>query len=86
MPWEDIGECGIAQAPDERDRMIAEVELGCRYVRLVCGEPPEGCEVGVMWHEHDLSSYATVGLSWDEGVRNEAPWIYIVRAESAISA
>lgn len=62
MPWENIGECGDAQLPDEGGRMVAEVELGCRYVELVCGEPPEGCEVGVMYHEHDMGEYATVGL------------------------
>ena len=42
-------------------------------------------KVDVMWHDHDLGSYATVGLRWDAGVRSDAPWDYINWAEQAIS-
>ena len=83
MPSELIGECGDVDAAD-RERMVAEVDLGCKYVVLVCGEPPAGCKVGLMWHEHDLGSYATVGLCWNPSVRSDAPWEYISRAETAI--
>ncbi len=81
MPWENIGDCEAAQLPHERERMVAEVELGAGYVQLICGEPPEGCEVGVMWHEHDSGSYATVGLYWET---DDAPWDYLSCAEDAL--
>ena len=81
MPWENIGECGGAQLPHERDRMIAEVELGAAYVRLICGAPPEGCRVGVMWHEHDGGRYATVGLHFET---EEPPWRYLSCAGEAL--
>ncbi len=84
MPWENIGECGRADLRD-RERLVAEIELGIQYVRLICGDPPTGCEVDVMWHEHDFGEYATVGLSWDPLEISDAPWDYISRAEEVLS-
>jgi hypothetical protein len=84
MPWENIGECGAADL-SERERMIAEVKLGAQYVKLICGQPPQGCKVDAMWHEHDLGEYATVGLFWDPLQISDAPWDYISRAEDVLS-
>src|SRR5438477_8314069 len=50
-----------------------------------CGEPPPGCRVGVMWHEHDSGEYATVGLFWEPIEISDAPWDYISRAENVLS-
>lgn len=69
----------------ERDRMIAEVRLGVQYVKLICGEPPAGCRVGVMWHGHNSGEYATVGLFGEPLQISDAPWGYISRAEDALS-
>jgi hypothetical protein len=85
MPWEQIGECGAADAKSNRQWMLAEVKLGVYYVKLACGPPPAGSKVGVMEHEHELGSYATVGLCWDPGQMEDAPWEYIARAERALS-
>src|SRR3954454_21523443 len=84
MPWENIGECGWTDLR-ERKRMVAEVEIGVRYVKLICGEPPPGCEVDVMWHEHELGEYATVGLLWNRLEIGVPPWGYMSRAENVLS-
>lgn len=81
MPHESIGECGCAQLPD-RDWMIAELELGICYIRHACGAPPPRYELGIIWHEHDLGEYATIGVTWDGP--GDAPWGYINRAENAL--
>jgi hypothetical protein len=84
MPWEHIGECGSAGSVSKREWMIAEVKLGVYYVKLACGPPPPGCKVGLMSHEHEGGDYVTVGLYWDPGQTEDAPWDYLARAERAL--
>jgi len=86
MPWENIGSCGTACAKWDRDWMVAQTELAVAYVRHVCGELPIGCEVDVMWHEHDIADYCTVGLCWEHEECEQPPWEYIQRAEIALRA
>lgn len=81
MGRESIGQCGCAQWPDVR-WITAELELAICYIRQACGEPPAGCELDILWHEHELGQYASVGLTWDGPA--EAPWDYISRAEDAL--
>jgi hypothetical protein len=73
MPWEHVGDCGAGQLPHERDWVLKALGLGVFYVTFVCGEPPEGCELGIMWHDHDLVDYSTVGLWWDPSVMSDPP-------------
>src|SRR5579871_443405 len=82
MPSENIGDCGTAQFPD-KNWIIAELELGICYIRHACGSPPPGYELGIVWHEHDLGEYASIGIKWDGP--QDAPWEYIARAETALS-
>jgi len=82
MPSENIGDCGTAQFPDKH-WIIAELELGICYIRHACGSPPPGYELGIIWHEHDLGEYASIGVTWDGP--KDAPWEYIARAETALS-
>lgn len=79
---ESIGDCGRAQFPD-RDWMTAELELGICYIRHACGAPPPGFDLDIIWHEHDLGEYATIGIRWDGP--GDAPWDYIRRAENALN-
>jgi hypothetical protein len=82
MPSESIGECGGAQYPD-KDWIAAELELGICYIRHACGEPPAGYELDIIWHEHEVGEYATIGITWDG--YGDAPWDYISRAEGALA-
>jgi hypothetical protein len=56
--------------------------LAICYIRHACGEPPTGYELDILWHEHDLGEYATVGITWNGPY--EAPWDYISRAEDVL--
>lgn len=82
VPRESIGQCGCAQYPDRR-WITAELELAICSIRHACGEPPPGYELEILWHEHDLGEYATVGITWNGPW--EAPWDYISRAEDALA-
>jgi hypothetical protein len=78
---ESIGQCGCAQYPD-RQWITAELDLATCFLRHACGEPPPGCKLEILWHEHELGEYATVGITW-EGP-GEPPWDYISIAEDAL--
>jgi hypothetical protein len=88
MPWEHIGDCGNGQMPHERDWMICQLEMGIRYLQCVCGGPPEGYEVAIMWHEHGSVDYPTIGVCWgeDDSVFLGAPWEYIEKCRLALEA
>ena len=61
MPWELIGGISIGQLPHDRDWTVATLDGAAEYLRFVVGEC-EGFEPGVMWHEHDLGDYPTLGV------------------------
>jgi hypothetical protein len=83
MPVETIGEFGTEGA--ESEWLEAQGELAIRYLKEYCGEPPEEMELEVGWQEHDLGSYPTICLTWEDGMRG-APWKYIARCEAALEA
>ena len=83
MAWENIGECGDASASD-RDWMVLQTQLAIDYITHVCGELPAGCELDLMWHEHELADYVSVGISWEPPEASEPPWDYIVRAQATL--
>ena len=80
MTWESIGSTSTGQMPEERSWILFSLRLAKIYVLHACGEPPEGCEIGVMWHEHELGSYPTLGISYED----ETPYDYIQSAERAL--
>lgn len=86
MPWEHIGSCGGGRLPQDQEWVICELEMGIRYLRFACGEPPKGCELGVMWHEHDICDYPSIGVYWDVGdaASLDAPWEYIEKCQIAL--
>ncbi len=60
MPWEDVGSCGSGQLPNDRDWIVHCYEMAISYLKFILGDSPEGCELGVMWHEHELGDYPSV--------------------------
>lgn len=81
MSWESIGSVGDGQMPEDRDWILFCCDLALLYVKFVCGDPPSGCELGVMWHEHELGEYPSLGVSSGEF---EPPWDYINQCEAAL--
>jgi hypothetical protein len=84
MPWEFVGECGSGNLPDDADWIDFCHETVMRYVKLALGEPPEGCELGMMLNDHDLGAYPSIGVYWAFPAM-EAPANYISRAEALVS-
>ncbi len=84
MPWESIGDCGDGQVPKETDWLVFELQMGIMYLKQVCGGPPKGYELVLMWHTHDYGDYPTIGISWEDSTR-DAPWEYIQKCEIALS-
>jgi hypothetical protein len=87
MPWISIGQCGHSTTAGD----TFEFQLGIEYLKLVCGEVPEGCELGVMWEEFDgmkvgetVSLPSGVGLCWDDTEISDAPYDYVSRCEIAL--
>lgn len=82
MPTELIGEVGTPGA--ECEWIVAEAELAIKHLVKVCGEPPMEMELEIQWQEHDLGSYPTIVLAWEDAMRG-APWDYIERCEEALT-
>jgi hypothetical protein len=80
MPWESIGTVNTGQMPHEEDWILFALGLAKSYVLWVCGPPPEGSSLDVMWHDHELGSYPSLGIwcEWAEASH------YYTKAEGAL--
>ena len=85
MPWENVGSCGDGEFPADRDWIIHCYDMAISYLGFILGEPPDGCDLGVLWHEHELGAYPSVGVNWGSPL-TDPPWIYISRCESLLEA
>jgi hypothetical protein len=83
MPTEIIGEFGTPGANSEW--LEAEGQLAIRHVKKICGDPPPEMKLEIVWQEHELGNYPTIGLVWDDPMRG-TPWNYISRCEAALTA
>src|SRR5215469_16559289 len=83
MPVEIIGEVGTPGGDPEW--ISARATLAIRQVVKVCGPPPPEMELEVQWQEHELGSYPTIVLLWEDATRG-TPWNYISRCEAALTA
>jgi hypothetical protein len=83
MPTEIIGEFGTPGANSEW--LEAEAQLAIRHVKKICGDPPPEMKLEIVWREHELGNYPTIGLVWDDPMRG-TPWNYISRCEAALTA
>jgi hypothetical protein len=83
MPVEMIGEFGTRGADSEW--LEAEGKLAIRHVLEICGDPPPEMELEIVWQEHELGNYPTIGLVWDDPMRG-APSKYLSRCEEALTA
>jgi hypothetical protein len=82
MPWESVGSVDTGQMPDDESWILFCLGLAKNYVQFVCGQPPEDSKLEVMWHEHELGDYPSLGVWYDM----EEPCEYIAAAEDALDA
>lgn len=82
MSWESIGSTSSGQMPDDEGWILMSLRLARTFIIFVCGEPPANSKLDVMWHEHDLGSYPSLGV-WSE---YEHPWDYISSCERALES
>lgn len=82
MNYESLGACGSAGVLD--GRAIAELQLGIAFLTSYVGAPPPGCRLEIVYHEHELGEYATIGLCWDAGTLGPEEWQYYRSCERAL--
>ncbi len=83
MPWETVGNCGSGDLPNDSLWIDYCYHIALRYLKLALGDPPEGCELDIEWHDYELGSYPTISVHWDFPA-GDAPWKYINRAETLL--
>jgi len=83
MPVEIIGEFGTPGA--SREWISAQATLAIRFIIEKCGPPPPEMELEVQWQEHELGSYPTIVLLWEDAMRG-TPWNYLERCQVALMA
>lgn len=62
MSWESLGGVGNGQMPHDEEWILFCYDLAKKFLLHACGNPPEGCELGVFWQDHDFGSYPSLGL------------------------
>jgi hypothetical protein len=83
MPVEIIGELGPPGADPEW--ISARATLAIRHIVKICGPPPPEMELEVQWQKHELDSYPTIVLLWEDAMRG-TPWNYLERCRVALTA
>lgn len=79
MTWEseDIGQLGSTPWAHE---------FALWYIPQVLGDPPDGCELVLNSHEHDLGEYSTIELRWNSRRLSGPPQDYIDQCERLLDA
>ncbi len=80
MAWESIGSTSTGNMPADRAWILQSLELAKTYVLFACGGPPYGSQLQVMWHEHELGEYPSLGV-WSD---YDTPDAYISSCERAL--
>jgi len=68
-----------------REWISAQTSLAIRHIVKLCGLPPPEMELEVQWQEHELGSYPTIILLWEDAMRG-TPWNYLERCRVALTA
>jgi len=71
MRWEPIGSLNTGQMPQDEGWILWCLDIAQQYIELVCGRAPPGCKVGVMWQEHDLGHYPSLGVCYEDSTQWE---------------
>lgn len=80
MSSENLGSVSTGSMPEDETWILFALNLAKSYLKFVCGNPPFGCEIEIQWHDHDLGSYPSLGVSSETYI----PEKYITAAENAL--
>lgn len=80
MSWESIGNINTGDLPGDEEWIEFGLDIALRYIKAVCGNPPVGCELAVMWSDHELGAYPSIGIYTDF----EAPSDYVSACANAL--
>jgi len=80
---ETIGSVSTGNMPDDEGWILFALDLAKEYVELVCGNPPDESRLEVIWHDHEMGCYPSLGVSADCGTGQIED--YIRRCESALT-
>ena len=83
MPWEYIGNCGSGNLPKDKGWIVHCNSLAISYLNFAIGSLPVGCKLGIIWQEHELDNYPSIGLHWDYP-QMDPPWNIINRCETLV--
>jgi hypothetical protein len=64
---------------------LPSCKLAIKHLKTVCGGPPPEMELEIQWQDHELGSYPTIVLTWEDATRG-APSGYIARREATLTA
>jgi hypothetical protein len=82
MGIESIGHVGGNHADCRLDMAFRMAEV---WMSEALGDPPRGVEIVLVSHDHDLGSYSTVAVQWDEAFCDAKPTDFILLAERALA-
>lgn len=80
---ESIGSVSTGNYPDDEGWILFALDLAKSYVLLVCGDPPHETTLQVIWHDHDLGSYPSLGVT--SAWRSPEVEDYAKRSEDALA-
>ena len=60
---ESIGSVSTGNYPGDEGWIFFALDLAKSYVSLVCGNPPPETALEVIWHDHDLGQYPSLGVT-----------------------
>ncbi len=80
MPWESIGSVNTGDMPHEEDWILFCLGMAKSYIDFVCEDTPDDGKLEIMWHDHELGNYPSLGV-WYE---LEEPCGYISACEEAL--
>ncbi len=80
MPWESIGSVDTGDMPHEEKWILFCLKMAKSYIDFVCADTPDNGKLEIMWHDHELGNYPSLGV-WYEF---EEPCEYIRACEDAL--
>ena len=80
MGRENIGSVTGWESGGDRDWAY---EMALSFLAAALGDPPAGVSIDIVSNDHDLGSYPSLAVLWEDGTSE--PWDFIRRTEEALT-